>query len=181
MGCGAIFIRRGVTIEPLFHGGSQDRGRRPGTENVAAAVGLAKAAELAISEREAEATRLSALRDRLQHALAERIPDLIVHGSGAPRAPHILNVSALSERRANRCSCGARPSGDRLLGRVRLSEWECYALACIERPLGVKPAIAGAAIRMSLGHLTTDAAIDRVAEVFPKLVAKARGLAANAA
>ncbi|HKO15271.1 MAG TPA: cysteine desulfurase family protein, partial [Gemmatimonadaceae bacterium] len=51
-GCGAIFIRRGTPIEPLFHGGSQNRDRRPGTENVAAAVGLARAAELALAERE---------------------------------------------------------------------------------------------------------------------------------
>ena len=52
-GCGAIFIRRGTVLESLFHGGSQDRGRRPGTENVAAAVGLARAAELALAERDA--------------------------------------------------------------------------------------------------------------------------------
>ena len=51
-GCGAIFIRRGTAIESLLHGGSQDRGRRPGTENVAAAVGLSRAAELALEERE---------------------------------------------------------------------------------------------------------------------------------
>src|SRR5262249_43625665 len=50
-GIGAIFIRRGTPIEPLFYGGSQDRGRRPGTENVAAVIGLARAAELAVAER----------------------------------------------------------------------------------------------------------------------------------
>ncbi|HSQ30457.1 MAG TPA: aminotransferase class V-fold PLP-dependent enzyme, partial [Gemmatimonadaceae bacterium] len=50
-GIGAVYIRRGTVIEPLFHGGAQDRGRRPGTENVAAAVGFARAAELAIAER----------------------------------------------------------------------------------------------------------------------------------
>src|ERR1044071_6614303 len=66
-GIGAVFIRRGIAMEPLFHGGSQDRGRRPGTENVAAAVGLARAAELAVAEREGDPQRppkLGAPRER---------------------------------------------------------------------------------------------------------------------
>src|SRR5262249_45320461 len=50
-GIGAAFVRRGTSIEPLFHGGSQDRGRRPGTENVAMVIGFARAAELAVAER----------------------------------------------------------------------------------------------------------------------------------
>src|SRR5919204_5195726 len=74
-GIGALFIRRGTPLEPLVHGGSQDRGRRPGTENVAAAVGLARAAELAVEERETEVRRLGELRDRLEAELMERIPD----------------------------------------------------------------------------------------------------------
>jgi len=92
-GSGAIFIRRGTQLESLLHGGSQDRGRRPGTENVAAAVGLARAAELALEEREREMARLAALRDRLEAALLQRVPDAVVHGRGAPRAAHILNLS----------------------------------------------------------------------------------------
>src|SRR5919202_923339 len=68
-GIGATFIRRGTNLEPLLHGGSQDRGRRPGTENVAAAVGLARAAELSVEERETEMRRLGELRDRLEAAL----------------------------------------------------------------------------------------------------------------
>ena len=76
-----------------MHGGAQDRGRRPGTENVAAAVGLARAAELVVAEREEEWARLEALRDRLEAALLERIPDAVVHARGARRAPHILNIS----------------------------------------------------------------------------------------
>src|SRR5206468_9524014 len=77
-GCGAMYIRRGTPLEPLFHGGSQDRGRRPGTENVAAVVGLARAVELAKAEREEEVARLSALRDRFESTLLGRIPDAVI-------------------------------------------------------------------------------------------------------
>lgn len=178
-GVGALFIRRGTPIEPLFHGGSQDRGRRPGTENVAYAVALATAAELALAEHAAEAKRLGALRDRLQAMLVERIPDLVVHARHAPRAPHILNVSVPGTESESllmaldlqgiACSGGsACQSG---------ANSPSYVLTAI----GVKPSLAGAAVRMSLGALTDDAAVDRVAEVFPKLVAKARGAAVSAA
>ena len=175
-GCGALFIRRGTSIAPLFHGGSQDRGRRPGTENVAFAVGLATAAEIAIAERETEAARLSALRDRLQAMLVARVPGLVVHAARAPRAPHILNVSVPGtdsesmlialDLHGIACSGGsACQSG---------SNSPSYVLTAI----GVDPALAAAAVRMSLGVLTDDAAVERVAEAFPRLAAKARGAAA---
>jgi cysteine desulfurase len=92
-GVGAVFIRRGTQIDPMLHGGSQDRGRRPGTENVAAAVALARAAELTIEEHEAECARLSALRNTLEEGLLAKIPDAVIHGRGAPRASHIVNIS----------------------------------------------------------------------------------------
>ncbi|HEV7387048.1 MAG TPA: cysteine desulfurase family protein, partial [Gemmatimonadaceae bacterium] len=92
-GIGALFIRRGVHLEPLMHGGTQDRGRRPGTENVAAAVGLARAAELAVEECEAHCARLARLRDRLEAGILAKVPDAVIHGRGAPRAPHVTNIS----------------------------------------------------------------------------------------
>ncbi|MGA9837378.1 MAG: cysteine desulfurase family protein [Gemmatimonadaceae bacterium] len=176
-GCGALFIRRGTRIEPLFHGGSQDRGRRPGTENVAFAVALATAAELAVREHAVESVRLRTLRDRLQALLEERIPDVVVHARQAPRAPHILNVSVPGTESESllmaldlqgiACSGGsACQSG---------TSSPSYVLSAI----GVKPQLASAAIRMSLGVLTTQADIERVAEVFPRLAAKARGAAAD--
>ncbi|HEX8725598.1 MAG TPA: cysteine desulfurase family protein [Gemmatimonadaceae bacterium] len=178
-GCGALFIRRGTPLEPLFHGGSQDRGRRPGTENVAFAVGLATAAELAVAERERESQRLASLRDRLQAMLEARVPGLVVHARHAPRAPHILNVSVPGtdsesmlmalDLQGIACSGGsACQSG---------ANSPSYVLSAI----GVAPALAGAAVRMSLGVLTDDAAIQRVADVFPALAAKARGAGAQIA
>jgi len=173
-GVGAIFIRRGTVLEPLFFGGSQDRGRRPGTENVAYAVGFALAAELAVAERAEEWSRLEAMRHRLEDAILAKIPDAMIHGRGAPhRAPHVLNVSVPGtdsesllmalDLRGIGCSAGSACQS----GSITPS----HVLSAI----GVAPALASAAIRMSLGALTTDAAIERVADVFPALVAKARG------
>jgi cysteine desulfurase len=175
-GIGAVYIRRGTVVEPLFHGGSQDRGRRPGTENVASAVGLACAAELAVAEREEDCHRLSALRDRLEQAILARIPDAVIHGRGAPeRAPHIVSVSVPGtdsesmlmalDLRGIGCSAGSACQS----GSITPS----HVLSAI----GVSPEVASAAIRMSIGSLTNDACIDRVAEVFPALVEKARGMA----
>jgi cysteine desulfurase len=175
-GCGAIFVRRGTVIEPLFHGGTQDRGRRPGTENVAAAVGLARAAELAIAEHDAEGRRLTTLRDRLERAILEQVPDAVVHGRGAPRAPHILSISVPGtdsesllmalDLQGIACSAGSACQS----GSVTPSH---VLTAC-----GVRPEIAHAAIRMSLGCLTTESCVERVIEVFPALIRKARGQSA---
>src|SRR5690606_18127646 len=92
-GTGALFVRKGVRLRPLLYGGGHERGLRPGTEDVAGAVGLATAAELAVREREGEARRLAGLRERLEEGLEGRVPDLRVNGAGAERAPHVLNVS----------------------------------------------------------------------------------------
>jgi cysteine desulfurase len=175
-GIGAVYIRRGTVIEPLFHGGAQDRGRRPGTENVAAVIGFARATELAVAEREEEWGRLERLRIRLEDAIMARIPDAIIHGRGAARrAPHIVNVSVPGvesesmlmalDLRGIGCSAGSACQS----GSVSPSH--------VLHAIGVSPDVAGAAIRMSIGSLTTDASVDRVAEVFPALVAKARGMA----
>ncbi|HZI99947.1 MAG TPA: cysteine desulfurase family protein, partial [Gemmatimonadaceae bacterium] len=82
-GVGALFIRRGTKLQPLMHGGMQDRGRRPGTENVAYAVALATAAELTLAEQDKECSRLRAMRDRLEAAIVAAVPDAVVHGRGA--------------------------------------------------------------------------------------------------
>ena len=174
-GIGALFIRRGTPVSPLMFGGSQDRGRRPGTENVAMAVGLARAAELTVAERDEECRRLNALRERLEAALLERIPDAVIHGRGAPRAPHVTNISVPGtdsesllmalDLRGVACSAGSACQSGSITPSHVLSA------------LGVPASLAGAAIRLSLGSLTTDEAVTRVAELFPTLVEKARRLA----
>ncbi|MDQ3242288.1 MAG: cysteine desulfurase [Gemmatimonadota bacterium] len=177
-GIGALFIRRGTSLQPLMHGGSQDRGRRPGTESVAAAVGLARAAELLIAEREADTRRLRELRQDLEQAIMESVPDAVIHGQKALRAPHVINISvpgtdsesllmALDLKGIAASGGSACQSGSIMPSHVL-------------EAIGVPPELAGAAVRMSLGALTTRACIDRVAEVFPALVAKARNMAAPA-
>jgi cysteine desulfurase len=174
-GIGAMYIRRGTPLEPLFFGGTQDRGRRPGTENVAYAVALATAAELALAEHASESARLTALRDRLEAAILAKLPDAVIHGRGAKRAPHVLSISVPGTESESMlmaldlqgiaCSGGsACQSGSVGASHVLLA-------------LGLHANVASAAVRMSLGSLTTDACIDRVAEVFPALALKARGLA----
>ncbi len=179
-GIGAMFIRRGIGIEPLLHGGTQDRGRRAGTENIASIIGFARAAELAVAEREEEWRRLECLRDKLEQAILARIPEAVIHGRGAPqRAPHIVNVSVPGtdsesmlmalDLRGIACSAGSACQS----GSVNASH--------VLEAIGVRPELGNAAVRMSLGSLTTDAQIDRVAEVYPALVTKARGMSAAAA
>lgn len=174
-GFGALYIRRGTVIEPLLHGGTQDRGRRPGTENVAAAVGLARAAELAVGERESECSRLREMRDRLENALLEKVPDAVIHGRGATRAPHILSISVPGTDSESLLMAldlkGVAASGGSACqsGSVGAS----HVLSAI----GVKPDLANAAIRLSLGSMTTPECIERVADLFPNLVARARSAA----
>lgn len=91
-GTGMLFVREGIRISPLIFGGGQERGLRPGTEDVAGAVGMSVAVELAVREQREEAERLAGLRDALEARLREGIADLRVHGETAPRAPHITNV-----------------------------------------------------------------------------------------
>jgi len=172
-GIGALFIRRNTPLEPMFHGGSQDRGRRPGTENVAFAVGLATAAELVLAEHEAESARLGALRDALEARLRERIPDLVVHGVNAPRAPHISNISIPGtdsesmlmalDMRGIACSAGSACQS----GSVSASH--------VLSAMGVQPSLANAALRLSFGCLSDEAGLDRVVDVLGTLAAKARG------
>ena len=175
-GIGALFIRRGTPLEPLLHGGTQDRGRRPGTESVAFAVGLAKACELVIAEREAECTRLRALRDRLESLVLTAIPDAVAHGAAAPRAPHIASVSIPGmdgesllmalDLRGIACSGGSACQSGSVGG--------SHVLAA----MGANPELAGATVRFSLGALSTAADLDRAADVLSTLVARARSMSA---
>ena len=92
-GIGALFVRRGVPVDPMLHGGGQERGRRPGTENVPLAVGFAEAFRFALQEREEESSRLRSLRDSLELRIREAFPEVLVNGDRAERLPHILNIS----------------------------------------------------------------------------------------
>src|SRR5207245_9426170 len=136
----------------------------PGTENVAAAVGLARAAELTLAECEAHCARIQKLRNRLETGILAKVPDAVIHGRGAPRAPHITNVSvpgtdsesllmALDLRGIAASGGSACQSG---------SVTPSHVLTAI----GIRPDLASAAIRMSIGVLTPDHCLHRGLEFF---------------
>jgi cysteine desulfurase len=168
-GVGALFVRRGTALTPLVHGGGQEYGLRAGTANVAGAVGLAAALEVAAAELARESARLGALRDRLQASLLERIPGLRVHGSQDSRLPHVLNV-AMDAVEAD----VLLPALD-LAGLAISAGSACHTGAStpshVLLAMGVER---GAAIRFSLGWTTTAEDIAAAIEGFTRVVDRVR-------
>mgnify|MGYP001118482261 CR=1 FL=1 len=182
-GVGALYVREGTELEALIFGGGQEWELRPGTQNVAGAVGLAVAAELAVAEMEAESARIGALRDRLESGLRERIDGLVVHGAGAPRLSHILNVGipgvdqeailmALDLEGIAVSSGSACQSGAVEASHVLVAIGAAHATPDPDRP---DPA----SIRFSLGRTTTSEHVDRVIDRVPEVVKRLRALGSN--
>jgi cysteine desulfurase len=92
-GVGALYMRRGIPFPPFMVGGHQERNRRAGTENVAAIIGMGKAAEIALGRLAEDATRVKTLRDQLETLLLDSCPDSRVNGQRQPRLPNTLNIS----------------------------------------------------------------------------------------
>jgi cysteine desulfurase len=92
-GIGALYIRKGTKFAPFLLGGHQEHGRRGGTENVAAIVGLGKAAELAADKMDEENTRVRAMRDRLENALTQAIPNTMINGDIEKRLPNTTSIA----------------------------------------------------------------------------------------
>jgi len=159
-GVGALYIRRGVHMEPLLHGAGHERGQRAGTENVAQIAGLGIAAEFAARHLQASGQRLEALRDRLWARLREHIPGLTWNGQGAPLLPNTLSVNfpgvggaKLLARASEICaSTGAAcHSGE-------------AALSATQRAIGLSPSVAEGTVRLSLGLYNDEAELDRAAD-----------------
>jgi cysteine desulfurase len=171
-GAGALFIRRGFKPEPLQVGGEHERGRRAGTENVPAIVGLGRACELARTDLPAYAAQVTALRDRLEAGLMARVPQVVRHGAGAARVANTSHVSFV----------GAE--GEHLIlsldmkGIAVSSGAACKAGSShpshVLLAMGVPAPVAQSAVRFSLGRCTTEAEIDRVLEIVPGVVEKLR-------
>ena len=171
-GIGALFIKGGTRLRQFLFGGHHQRGFRPGTENVPGIIGLGKAAELARLSLERDASRIAALRDRLEDGLLARIPDSRANASAAPRTPNTSNLTfpgiegealVISlDLKGLACSTGAACSS----GAVEPS----HVLTAI----GLPAAEARASIRFSLGRHTTDAEIDAALEIAPAALAQLR-------
>ena len=174
-GIGALVIRRGTAIAPLVTGGSQQRGLRPGTENIAGAVALGRAAVLARAEAAAEHARLSRLRAELLAGLQARLPDLVVVAAGAVTAPHVLALlvpdteSTALLMHLDRLGLAASGGSACSSGAVEPSH--------VLTAMGLPPALARGLVRLSLGHDSTEADVAAALTAFPEAVARARQLA----
>ena len=171
-GAGALYIRKGTRLEPLLYGGHSERDRRPGTEDVTGIAGLGKAAELAMSRMAEETQRISALRDRLEQGLLDRIPFARVNGSRVHRTPNTTNLTLpfvegeamviALDLKGIACSTGAACSA----GSVEPS----HVLTAI----GLAPEDARATLRLSLGHQTTVEEMDFALETIPPVIERLR-------
>ncbi|HME88379.1 MAG TPA: cysteine desulfurase family protein [Chthoniobacterales bacterium] len=94
-GAGFLFLRSGLSLQPVLFGGSHENQRRPGTETVPAIAGMAAAAEFVLANRAAEQDRLLKLRDELWNLISQNVPDAKLNGENAPRLANTLNVSLL--------------------------------------------------------------------------------------
>jgi len=169
-GAGALWVRKGVRLLPLATGGGQEKGRRAGTENVPALVGLGTAIRLAASRLEAEAARLGALRDRFEAGLLEAIPGLRVNGTRGPGTVRLptatsavfpgvpgevllaaLDLEGIAASSGSACASGtSKPSP-------------------VLAAMGLTPDAARATLRFSFGATTRPEEIDRLLEAVPRL------------
>jgi len=174
-GMGALYVRRGTSLLPLMGGGAQEREKRPGTENVAAAVGFAVAATLAAQEIERTAAHFLRLTTRLWEGIRERVPYVSLNGPERDRLANTLNVGF----------AGAAGEGLMMgldLAGIAVSTGSACAAGSIEPShvllaLGHDEAAAKSAIRFSVGRNTTEKEIDRVLEVLPGVVERVRAAA----
>ena len=172
-GVGALYVRKGVRLDSLIHGGAQEKRRRAGTENVAGIVGLAKAFELAQSEREQENARLIQLRDRLIAGLCE-IPYTKVNGSLEHRLPNNVNV------------CFQYIEGESMLLNLDLRGIAASSgSACTSGSLdpshvllamGLSHEIAHGSLRLTFGRGNTEADVDLLLQELPIIVERLRAM-----
>ena len=173
-GVGALYVRRGIALEPVYTGGSHECGLRPGTENTPGIVGIGEASRISKQELAGEVARIADLRDRLEKGILERVDDVIVMGGSAPRLPNTsslvvqrvegeaitLNLSmrgfAISSGSA--CSSGANEPSHVLVA------------------LGLDAADAQGGIRISLGIENTREDVAAFLDAFPGVVARLREL-----
>ncbi|MDP2961011.1 MAG: aminotransferase class V-fold PLP-dependent enzyme, partial [candidate division Zixibacteria bacterium] len=173
-GVGAIYIKRGVRLTPLAHGGHHEKARRAGTENVPGIVGLAKALEIANRDMEKEDKRLKNLSERFFEKITEQIPDVYLNGHPELRIPNTLNLSfkgvegesiilsldlkGIAVASGSACTSGTlEPS---------------HVLSAMEVP----PDLAQSSLRFSFGRSNTQNDIDYVVEVLPEIVSRLRAM-----
>lgn len=171
-GVGALYVRRGVPLSPLLHGGGQERGRRSGTENVPGIVGLGKAAQLAHSEQPERQRGLTALRERLIRGLASRVPEAILNGHPTQRLPSNVSISFPG------VTAEALVVDLDLKG-VAISAGAACAAGTVEpshvlRAMGLSESVAAGTVRLSLGRANTPEEVDQVLDILTEAVERLR-------
>ena len=171
-GVGALYVRPGVELTPLLRGGSQERGRRPGTENVPGIAGFGAACEAAQAELEVAHARHEQLREHLWQGLRRALPDALRNGARAQTLAHTLNVSFPG------ASGEALVEALDLEGIAVATGAACHAGSTepshVLQAMGLPRELGTSAIRFSLGPGIDDAAITRVLEVLPTVVERVR-------
>ncbi|MDD1694019.1 MAG: cysteine desulfurase NifS [Methanoregula sp.] len=171
-GTGVLYIKKGVKIDNLVHGGGQERRRRAGTENIAGIVGCGKAIELATADIEGHNRRICALRDRLLAGILAKIPNAYLNGHPEKRLPGNINISfefiegesmllwlddeGICASTGSACTSGSLEPSHVLLA------------------TGLPVEISHGSLRLTLGDVNTDADVDFVLEVLPKVVSRLR-------
>ena len=169
-GVGALYVRSGIPIEPLLHGGGQERGRRAGTENVPAIAGFGEAVRLLLPEREAVAARLTLLRDTFLAALRQRIPNMVLNGHPAERLPNNINLSfpGLDAETLlltlDRAGISASSGSACTSGSIEPSH--------VLTAMGLPDDRVNSAIRLTLGRDTTRAEVDRAVDILAGIVTR---------
>jgi cysteine desulfurase len=173
-GAGALWIKRGTRMLPIVTGGKHERNRRAGTENVPAIAGLGVAARLAGGKLGAEAVRVAALRDRLEEGILRGVPGTAVNGARGSRVANTSNISF------DRVEAESLLIALDLEG-IAVSTGSACSSGTLEpshvlRAMGLSTHRTQNSLRFSLGMFSTEAEVDRVVEVLPRLVEKLRGL-----
>jgi cysteine desulfurase len=174
-GVGALYVRRGVVLTPLVHGGGQEGGRRSGTEDVAGIVGLGAAAELARAEMADEAARLVQIRDRLTDAIVAAIPNAYLIGDRYRRLPgHICLGFAGMEGEAIKLLLELDSMGIAVSSGSACSSHHAGQPSHVLEAMGFDPPRARGSVRITLGRFNTHHEAERFLELLPRAVASLR-------
>ena len=171
-GIGALYVRRGVELSPIVHGGGQERGLRSATENVAAIVGFGVAAEIAREEMHAEAARLRCLRDKIVRSLAQSIPQAYIIGHPEKRLPgHLALGFAGQELLAGKLVQRLDRAGVAVSAGSACNAHHADKPSAALRAMGFDTDRARGLVRITLGRFNTEPEVDRFLEILPRLVA----------
>ena len=173
-GVGVLWIKRGTRMLPILTGGKHERNRRAGTENVPAIVGLGVAARLAAGKLETEAARLAALRDQLEQGILASVPGTVVNGDRQARVPNTTNIS-FERVEAESLLIALDLEG------IAVSTGSACSSGTLDpshvlRAMGLSTHRTQNSLRFSLGQFSTEAEVQRVLDVLPRLVEKLRNL-----